>query len=72
MSEDSEYEENKDDAWAGARMRPVLAKDIRSLSQLTIEASDPDSQASALPPVLEPQQKTLLDKEGPGKGCRRV
>ena len=53
-------------------MRPVLAKDIRNLNQLTIKASDPDSQANALPPVLEPQQKILLDDDGPRKGCRRV
>ena len=53
-------------------MRPVLAKDIRNLDQLVITASDPDSQAGALPPLLEPQQKTLLDAGGLRVGFRRV
>ena len=53
-------------------MRPVLAKDIRNLHQLVVKESEPDSQASALPPLLEPQQKRLLDAGGLRVGLRRV
>ena len=54
LSDGGESVRNQD-IQAGVRMRPVLAKDIRNLNQLVIKASEPDSQASALPPLLEPQ-----------------
>ena len=53
-------------------MRPLLAKDIRDLNQLIMKESDPDSQASALPPLREPQQKIILDAGGQRVGIRHI
>ena len=53
-------------------MRPVLRTDARDLNMLITKETEPDSQASVLPPLLEPQQKMLLDAVGPKVGLRRV